>query len=158
MAVELLTECVYFRGILKLLVWKWKWSRSVLSKLFVTQWTVLGPVFLHPWDFPGKNTGVGCHFLLQEIFLTQGLNSGLPHCKQILYRLSHQGSHIKKKKNILFHINSNQVNRGRIKKNIRCSIINFQNLFLILKMSFYGIFHVTFAIVYWTVWDAQELF
>ena len=30
--------------------------------------------FLCPWDFPGKNTGVGCHFLLQRIFLTQGLN------------------------------------------------------------------------------------
>ena len=48
--------------------------------------------FLHPWDFPGKNTGVGCHFLLQEIFLTQGLNPGLPHCRQTLYHLSHQGS------------------------------------------------------------------
>ena len=47
---------------------------------------------LCPWDFPGKNTGVGCHFLLQEIFLTQGLNQGLPHCRQTLYRLSHQGS------------------------------------------------------------------
>ena len=32
---------------------------------------------LPPWDFPGKNTGVGCHFLLQRIFLTQGQNSGL---------------------------------------------------------------------------------
>ena len=30
---------------------------------------------LHPWDFPGKNTGVGCSFLLQRIFPTQGLNS-----------------------------------------------------------------------------------
>ena len=29
---------------------------------------------LCPWNFPGKNTGVGCHFLLQRIFLTQGLN------------------------------------------------------------------------------------
>ena len=29
---------------------------------------------LCPWDFPGKNTGVGCHSLLQGIFLTQGLN------------------------------------------------------------------------------------
>ena len=47
--------------------------------------------FLRPWDFPGKNTGVGCHFLLQGIFLTQGLNPGLPHCRQMLYRLSHQG-------------------------------------------------------------------
>ena len=34
---------------------------------------------LCPWDFPGKNTGVGCHFLLQGIFLTQGLNLGLLH-------------------------------------------------------------------------------
>ena len=43
---------------------------------------------LCPWDFPGKNTVVGCHFLLQEIFPTQGSNLGLPHCRQILYRLS----------------------------------------------------------------------
>ena len=39
---------------------------------------------LHLWDFPGKNTGVGCHFLLQRILPTQGLNPGLPHCKQML--------------------------------------------------------------------------
>ena len=43
-------------------------------------------------DSPGKNTGVGCHFFLQGIFLTQGLNPGLLHCRQILYCLSHQGS------------------------------------------------------------------
>ena len=47
---------------------------------------------LCPWDFPGKNTGVGCHFLLQGIFLTQGSNPGLPPCRQTLYHLSHQGS------------------------------------------------------------------
>ena len=47
---------------------------------------------LHPWDSPGKNTGVGCRFLLQKIFLIQGLNAGLPHCRQTLYLLSHQGS------------------------------------------------------------------
>ena len=41
---------------------------------------------------PGKNTGVGCHFLLQRIFPTQGLNLGLLHCRQMLYHLSHQGS------------------------------------------------------------------
>ena len=34
---------------------------------------------LCPWDFPGKDTGVGCHFLLQEIFPAQELNPGLPH-------------------------------------------------------------------------------
>ena len=39
--------------------------------------------------FPGKNTGVGCHFLFQEIFPSQGLNPGLPHCRQTLYHLSH---------------------------------------------------------------------
>ena len=43
------------------------------------------------WDFPGKNTGMGCHFLLQVISLTQGSNPGLPHCRQTLYCLSHQG-------------------------------------------------------------------
>ena len=48
---------------------------------------------LCPWDSPGKNTGVGCHFLLQGIFLTQGLNPGLLHCRQTLYHLSEQGSH-----------------------------------------------------------------
>ena len=47
---------------------------------------------LCPWDSPGKNTGVDCHFLLQGIFSTQGLNLGLPHCRQILYQLSCQGS------------------------------------------------------------------
>ena len=39
--------------------------------------------------FYSKNTGVGCHFLLQGIFLTQGSNPDLLHCRQILYRLSH---------------------------------------------------------------------
>ena len=52
--------------------------------------------FLCPWDFPGKDTwkgnGVGCHFLLQGIFPTQGSNPGLLYCRQILYRLSYKGS------------------------------------------------------------------
>ena len=47
---------------------------------------------LHPWDSPGKNTGVGCHFIPQEIFSIQGSNPGLPHCRQTLYHLSYQGS------------------------------------------------------------------
>ena len=41
-----------------------------------------------------KNTGVGCHTLLQEIFSTQGSNPGLPRCRWILYHLNHQGSPI----------------------------------------------------------------
>ena len=43
------------------------------------------------WNSPGKNTGVGCHFLLLGIFPTLGPNPGL-HCSWILYCLSHQGS------------------------------------------------------------------
>ena len=41
-------------------------------------------------DPPGKNTGVGCHALLQGICTTQGSNSSLPCCRRILYHLSHQ--------------------------------------------------------------------
>ena len=44
---------------------------------------------LCPWDFPGKGC---CHFLLQGIFPSQGLNPGILHCRQILYRLSYKGS------------------------------------------------------------------
>ena len=46
------------------------------------------PPALCPWDFPGKNTGVVYHFLLQAIFPTQRLTPGLLHCRQILYQLS----------------------------------------------------------------------
>ena len=45
-----------------------------------------------PQDFPGKNARVRCHFLLQGIFPTQGLNPGLLHCRWILCSLSQQGS------------------------------------------------------------------
>ena len=50
--------------------------------------------FLCPWDFSGKNPGVGCHFLLQGMFPNQGLNLGPLHCRQIPYHLSHQGSQL----------------------------------------------------------------
>ena len=50
------------------------------------------PMDLCPWSSPGKNTGVGCHSLLQGIFQTQGLNLGLLHYRQILYHLSHKES------------------------------------------------------------------
>ena len=67
-------------------------SPSCFSRvqLFATPWTESARP-LCPWDFPGKNTGVGCHSLLQGIFPTQGWNLGLPHCRQTLYHLSHQG-------------------------------------------------------------------
>ena len=49
------------------------------------------PGLLCPRDSPAKNTDVGCH-ALQVIFPIQGSNPGLPHRRQTLYRLSHQGS------------------------------------------------------------------
>ena len=70
-------------------------------------------MLLHPWDFPGKNTGVGCHSLLQGIFPTQGSNPGLLHCRWLLYRVSHQESLLrtfepsKKKKAIIFGFSLN---------------------------------------------------
>ena len=45
-----------------------------------------------PWNSPGQNNGVGSLSLLQGLFPTQGSNPGLPHCRQILYQLSHKGS------------------------------------------------------------------
>ena len=61
-------------------------------QLFATPWIVACPKLLRPWDFQGKSTGVGCHFLLQGTFPTQGSNPGLSHCRQTLYHLSHQGT------------------------------------------------------------------
>ena len=45
-----------------------------------------------PWNSPGQNTGEGSLSLLQGIFPTQGSNPGFPHCRQMLYQLSHKGS------------------------------------------------------------------
>ena len=45
-----------------------------------------------PWNSPGQNTGVGSLSLLQGIIPTQGSNSGLLHCRWILYQLSQKGS------------------------------------------------------------------
>ena len=75
-------------------------KRYMKVKVLVTQ---LSPTLCDPMecsppgssvhgDSPGENTGVGCHFLLQGNFLTQGLNPGLLHYRQILYHLRHQGS------------------------------------------------------------------
>ena len=55
-------------------------SHLVLSDSFATSWTVVCQAPLS-MGFPGKNTGVGCHALLQQIFLSQGLNLHLLHCQ-----------------------------------------------------------------------------
>ena len=56
------------------------------------------PGLYRPWNSPGQNTGVGSHFLLQEIFPTQGTNPGLPCYRRILYQLSHQESPLLERK------------------------------------------------------------
>ena len=63
-------------------------SRSVVSDSL----TVAHQAPLSIGDSPGKNISVGCHALLQGIFPTQGSDPGLPHCRWILYQLSHQGN------------------------------------------------------------------
>ena len=52
-------------------------------QLFATPWTIAYQAS-PSMDSPSKNTGVGYHFLLQGIFLTQGANPGLPHWRQTL--------------------------------------------------------------------------
>ena len=67
-------------------MFKWSEGLSVMSDS-------LPPHGLYsPWNSPGQNTGVGSLSLLQRIFPTQGLNSGLLHCRQILYQLNHNRS------------------------------------------------------------------
>ena len=63
----------------------WSESSSVVSNS-------LWPRGLYsPWNSPGHSTGAGSLSLLQGIFPTQRSNLGLPHCRWILYQLSHQG-------------------------------------------------------------------
>ena len=53
-------------------------SESEVAQLCPTLCNPMQPKrLLCPWDFPGENTGVGCHFLLHEVFPTQGSNPGL---------------------------------------------------------------------------------
>ena len=63
--------------------------KGLVVRIFVIPWTVSCQTL---WNSTDKNTGVGCHDLLQGIFLTHRSNLGLLHCRQILYFLNHQGS------------------------------------------------------------------
>ena len=65
---------------------EWKWVKVTQLCL-----TLCDPINCL-WNSLGQNTTVVGLSLLQGIFLTQGLNPGLPHCRHILYQLSHKGS------------------------------------------------------------------
>ena len=78
------------------IIW-WKWKKLKLleseSEWLLRESCSLRPHGLYsPWNSPGQNTGVGSLCLLQWVFPTQGSNPGLPHCRQVLYQLSYQGS------------------------------------------------------------------
>ena len=64
--------------------------------LLFSHWVMSNSLWPHGlyslWNSPGQNTGVGSLSLLHGIFPTQGSNPGLPHCRQILYPLSHKGN------------------------------------------------------------------
>ena len=86
----------------------WKVKSLSRARLFATPWTVACTKLLRPWEFQGKSTGLGCHFLLQGIFPTKGSNPGLLHCGQTVYLPSHQGS--PKWSHVSAHCNCQSVN------------------------------------------------
>ena len=61
-------------------LWKYAADKCSVMSDSLQPHGLLPSRLLCPWDFPGKNTAVGCHFLLQGIFPTQGSNPGLPYC------------------------------------------------------------------------------
>ena len=71
---------------------RYKWKLLSCVQFFVTPWAVAPSGSSLHGDSPGKDTIVGSHALLQEIFPTQGSNSGLWHCRWILYQLRYQGN------------------------------------------------------------------
>ena len=87
---------------------------------------------------------MGCHFLLQGIFLTQGSNPGLSHCRQTLYQLSHQGNHIKYSVNPKKQRNKEH-SRFFLKKGYKIVVLNptistitlnIDNLYILIKRDY----------------------
>ena len=99
-------------------------ARSVASVVSNSVWPCgRSPArLLCPWDSQGKNTGVGCHFLLQRIFLTQGSNLHLLHhlhCRWILYCWTKEAPYNNR--------TTNQITEnGKKEKNLKlfCQVIN----------------------------------
>ena len=80
------------------LLWPHRWQPSQVAMCLLVPW--LCPPLCDPWTrLPGSYVHgilqarilVGCHSLLQGIFLSQGSNPGLLHCRKILYHLSYRG-------------------------------------------------------------------
>ena len=134
-----------YQGKIRLfLKWKYEWVcleyRSLCACVLMLRHSVVSDS-LQPHDYsppgfsvhghsPGKNTGVGCHLLLQGIFPTQGSNPGLLHCRWILYHLNHQESQLRDELLLLlpclwieFSGNLQQPNPGRTHKLFRNEVL-----------------------------------
>jgi len=133
--------------------------------LFAIPWTIKPIRLLHPWNFPGRSTGVGCHFLLQGIFPTQGSNPGLPRCRQMIYHLSHQGSpgakHSFKShgKHIVFFLPFSLSPFLPFSLFVPSSILSFLSVFLVLSFHIYdSLSSSSFNKLFFPLfWDKQEV-
>ena len=102
-------------------------------------------------DSPSKNTRVDCHALLQGIFPTQELNPSLPHCRQILYHLSHreaQGSRLQLENLMPFSLPLSHTHMWALHTALAASFtysLCFQNRYLAPKNSLPG----TSLVVQW---------
>ena len=92
---------------------------------------------LYPWNFPGRDTGAGCHFLLQGNFPTQGLNPGFLHCRQALYPLSHQGTG-KANAKVCVSLYSKEWTSNTLSQVIKSSILNYYFVDLCKSANFSG--------------------
>ena len=88
-SIKKITMSITLWKAIRIMSVKWKWKSLSHVRLFET------PVY-SPCNYPGQNTVVCSSSLLQGIFSTQGLNRGLPHCRQILYQLSYREAHVSK--------------------------------------------------------------
>ena len=94
LCISLVWKNVFFSDYSLYTILSKKLSLDLLSAAY--EWkseshsAVSDSLWLHGLHFPGQNTGVGSHSPLQRIFPTQGPNPDLPHCRQILYYLSHK--------------------------------------------------------------------
>ena len=91
-------------------------------------------------DSPGKNTGVVCQAFLQGIFPTQGLNPGLPHCRRILYLLSHLGEIIGR-----FHIFTSA-----------CIFQNFYHVYILISWFKFFFLHTSKKSHWWALSVDEE--
>ena len=96
-----------------------KWKLLSRVQPFVPPWTVQSI-----WNSPGQNPGVGSLSLLQGLFPSQGLNPGLPHCRRILYPLSHKAFSL---------IAPKCKSQGVLKKMPSCSFLSRNKLWHVLR-------------------------